>query len=168
MSVRRKRKESESLVPVQQVRDLAPFEEMERWFDRWFAEPFRTPFSLFRRPLSPTRWFAEETAPQVDIFEDGDELVVKAELPGLEREDINVTLTDDVLTISGEKKKEEMVQEKNYYRLERSSGSFTRSFRLPVEVQTDKVKATFKGGVLEMRMPKTEEAKEKEVKIKIN
>jgi len=168
MPVRRKKKESGTLVPVQQVRGVAPFEEMERWFDRWFDEPFRTPFSLLRRPLSPMRWFAEETAPHVDIFEEGDELIVKAELPGLDREDINVTLRDDLLTISGEKKKEEKIEEKNYYRLERSSGSFTRSFHLPVEVQTDKVKATFKSGVLEMRMPKTEEAKEKEVSIKIN
>lgn len=168
MTVRKKKQESAGLIPVQRVRDLAPVEEMERWFERWFEEPFRTPFSFLRRPLSPARFFTEETAPMVDIFEEGEDLVVKAELPGLEREDINVTLADDVLTISGEKKREEKVEEKNYYRLERSSGSFSRSFRLPVEVQADKVKATFKGGVLEMRMPKTEEAKEKEIKIKIS
>jgi len=78
-----------------------------------------------------------------------------------------VSMTDNTVSISGEKKKEEKVERKNYYREERSYGSFTRSFRLPVEVQPDKAKASFKEGVLEIRIPKTEEARKKEKKVSI-
>jgi HSP20 family protein len=109
----------------------------------------------------------EEVSPSVDVFEEGDEVVVKAELPGISKEDIDVKVTDDVVTISGEKKKEEKVEKKNYYRIERSYGSFTRSFRLPTEVQAEKASAKFKEGVLEIRIPKTEEAKKKEKKVSI-
>jgi HSP20 family protein len=83
------------------------------------------------------------------------------------KKDIEVTLTDDYITLSGEKKKEEKVEKKDYHRFERSYGSFKRSFRLPAEIQADKVKAKFDNGVLEVRMPKTEEAKKKEKKILI-
>ena len=106
-------------------------------------------------------------SPDVDIFEDGNDVVVKAEMPGMKKEDIDVNITDDMVTVSGEKKKEEKVEKKDYYRVERSYGSFTRSFRLPKEVQSDKAKATFKDGVLEVRVPKTPEAISKEKKIPI-
>jgi len=109
----------------------------------------------------------EELSPTVDIFEDASDVVVKAELPGMKKEDIDVKLTEGVITISGEKKKEEKIEKKNYYRLERSFGSFSRSFNLPAEVQTDKAKAQFKDGILEVRVPKTEEAKQKEKKVSI-
>ena len=109
----------------------------------------------------------EEVAPKVDIFEEGDNFVVKAEIPGIKKEEIEVNLTDDMVTISGEKKKEEKVEKKDYYRFERSFGSFSRSFRLPKDVQADKAKAIFKDGVLELKVPKTEEAKKKEKKVPI-
>ena len=110
----------------------------------------------------------EEVTPFVDIYEDGDDLVVKAELPGMSKEDINVSLSDDVVTISGEKKREKKIEKKNYYRLESCAGSFRRSFKLPADVQTEKAKAKFKAGILEMRIPKTEEAKRKEIRVEIN
>jgi HSP20 family protein len=78
-----------------------------------------------------------------------------------------VNLVDHSLTIKGEKKKEDEVKEENYYRAERSYGSFVRTLELPKEVHADKVKATFKNGVLEIRMPKTEQAKAKEIKVKV-
>jgi len=106
-------------------------------------------------------------SPDVDIFEDGNDIVVKAEIPGMKKENIEVNLTDDMITVSGEKKNEEKVEKKDYYRIERSYGSFTRSFRLPKDVQTDKARATFKDGVLEIRVPKTAEAISKEKKIPI-
>jgi len=109
----------------------------------------------------------EVISPAVDIFEEGDDLVVKAELPGINKENIEVKVTDDYITISGEKKKEEKIEKKDYYRYERSYGSFSRTFRLPVDVQTDKAKAKFENGVLEIRIPKTEEAKTKERKLQI-
>lgn len=109
----------------------------------------------------------EELMPSVDIFEEKDDVVVKAELPGIKKEDLDITLTDDTISISGEKKKEEEVSKKNYHRWECSYGSFSRSFTLPAEVQSDKAKAQFKDGVLEIRIPKTEEAVKKEKKVKI-
>ncbi|NCO68388.1 MAG: Hsp20/alpha crystallin family protein [Nitrospirae bacterium CG_4_10_14_0_8_um_filter_41_23] len=159
------KKKTKELLRVEPSKSLSPFETAERWFE----DVFRRPFSL----MGPSWWPGlrmpeiEEVAPSVDIFEDRDDVVVKAELPGMKKEDIDVSLTDDAITISGEKKKEEKVEKKNYYSFERSYGSFTRSFRLPTEVQTDKAKARFKDGVLEIRIPKTEEAKKKEKKILI-
>ena len=93
--------------------------------------------------------------------------MVKAELPGMGKEDIQVSISDDVVTISGEKKREEKVEKSGYYRLESCCGSFSRKFRLPVDVQTEKAKAKFKAGILEMRIPKTEEAKRKEINVEI-
>ena len=160
------KKESKEIVKkTEPARALSPFEEMERRFE----DLVRRPFSL----LEPSWWprlrmpEMEEVAPKVDIFEEGDNFVVKAEIPGMKKEEIEVNLTDDMVTISGEKKKEEKVEKKDYYRFERSFGSFSRSFRLPKDVQADKAKAIFKDGVLELKVPKTEEAKKKEKKVPI-
>jgi HSP20 family protein len=159
------KKRTKELLRVEPSKPLSPFEMAERWFEDFF----RRPFSL----MGPSWWprlrmqEIEEVAPSVDIFEDRDDIVVKADLPGMKKEDIDVSLTDDAITISGERKKEEKVEKKNYYSFERSYGSFKRSFRLPTEVQTDKAKARFEDGVLEIRIPKTEEAKKKEKKILI-
>ena len=106
--------------------------------------------------------------PAVDVYEEKDEVIVKAELPGLSKEDLDVTLTESTLTLKGEKKKEEEVKEKNFYRSERSSGSFVRTIDLPSEVKTDQTKTSFKNGVLEVRLPKTEDAKKKVTKVKID
>lgn len=155
-------KESKELVKKEGTLHMLPFSE----WDKWIEDVMRKPFSAFSHPFmrfSPS----EEIAPSVDIFEDKGDIVVKAELPGIKKEDIDVTLTDDSITISGEKNKEEEVKKKDYYRWECSYGSFCRTFSLPSEVQTDKVKTKMKDGVLEIRIPKTEEAKRKEVKVKI-
>ncbi|NOY39509.1 MAG: Hsp20/alpha crystallin family protein [Nitrospirae bacterium] len=161
-----KKQESKELVRSEPSRVLAPFEEMERWFEE---DVFRRPFSLLGPSWLPRLRFPEleEISPVVDIYEEGDDVVVKAEMPGIKKDDVDVSLTDNTITISGEKKKEEKVEKKNYYRLERSYGSFTRTFRLPAEVQSDKAKAKFKDGILEIRVPKTEEAKKREKKVKV-
>lgn len=160
------KKTSKEMAKVEPTKALSPFEEMERWFDDFF----RRPFSVMRPSWFPKLRFPEieELTTTVDVFEEGDDVVVKAELPGMGKEDIDIKLTDDIITISGEKKKEEKIEKKNYYRIERSHGSFTRSLRLPAEVQTEKATAKFKDGVLEVRIPKTEEAKKKEKKVEIS
>ncbi|VAX34232.1 hypothetical protein MNBD_NITROSPIRAE03-2036 [hydrothermal vent metagenome] len=160
-----KKQESKELVRSEPSRVLAPFEEMERWFE----DVFRRPFSLLGPSWLPRMRLPEleDISPVVDIYEEGDNVVVKAETPGIKKDDIDVSLTDNTVTISGEKKKEEKVEKKNYYRLERSYGSFTRTFRLPAEVQSDKAKARFKDGILEIRIPKTEEARKREKKVKV-
>jgi len=154
-------KKSKELVKTELPRLLSPFEDMERWFEDFF----RRPFPLFAPSLLPR--LRMEMTPTADIFEEGEDVVVKAELPGMKKEEIEVKLTENTITISGEKKKEEKIEKKDYYRVERSYGSFKRAFNLPSEVQMDKAKAQFKDGILEIRIPKTEEAKKKEKKVMI-
>ena len=103
----------------------------------------------------------------MDIYETGEELVIKAELPGVSREDVNISVEDGILTIQGERKKEEEIEEDNFHRLERSYGKFTRSFRLPKTVDADKTRAGFKEGVLRITLPRREEIKPREVKIEL-
>ena len=107
-------------------------------------------------------------SPAVDIYENKDSLVIKAELPGIEQDKIDVSVQGDLLTIKGERKKESEVKEENYYRLERVSGSFQRSFTLPANVDATKISAAYKGGILELKVPKAEEAKPKQIKINNN
>ena len=98
-------------------------------------------------------------SPSIDVMEGEKDIVVKAELPGLEEKDIEVMLDDDALTIKGEKKEEREEEGKDYYHMERTYGSFYRVIPLPVEVDGKKVEATFKNGVLSVILPKTEKAK---------
>jgi HSP20 family protein len=152
--VKKAEKERSDLMPWRAERDI------EQMFENF----------LGRRQLF-WPWHAKDTevnTPSVDLYEEKDDIVVKAELPGLEKDNIEVNLSENRLTIKGEKKQEEEVKKENYYRSERSYGSFIRTLDLPREVQTDKVKAAFKNGVLEIRLPKTEEAKKKETKVKID
>lgn len=165
MAEKAKEKESKAVAPWR------PFSELPRWereMDRMMEDFFGRRFL----PRWPERWFRTEGlqlhAPAVDVFEEKDEIVVKAEIPGIEKDSIEVNLSDHILTIKGEKKQEEEVKEENYYRSERSYGSFVRTLELPKDVQADKVKATFKNGVLEVRMPKTEQAKAREIKVKVD
>lgn len=142
---------------------------LERDMERMFHEFWRRPFlSLWDHELSWPGRMPSLQMPAMDVYEDKDEVVVKAEVPGLSKEDLDVTLTESTLTLKGEKKQEEEVKEKNFYRNERSTGSFVRTIDLPTDVKTDQTKATFKNGVLEIRLPKTEEAKRKLIKVKID
>jgi HSP20 family protein len=143
---------------------FAPLERVEEVFDEFFRRPFGR-HGVW--PAVPRMFEGVEAAPTVDIYEEGHHIIVKSDLPGLTKEDIEINLTDDRITLSGEKKKEEKVEKKDYFHVERSYGSFCRSFALPAEVQTNKAKASFKDGVLEVKIPKTEAAKRKGHKIKI-
>jgi len=121
---------------------------------------------LFRQTPSMGT-FTEEWSPSVDISETKDKLVIKAELPGLDAKDVNVSISGDLLTIKGEKKMEEEEKDEHHHYMERYYGSFQRSFQLPVNVKTGKIEATFDKGVLKVTLPKTEEAKKKEIEIKV-
>jgi len=103
--------------------------------------------------------------PSVDIRETDDALLVQAELPGIDKKDIHLEVRDGVLTISGERRYEKDVKEENVHRVERAYGKFSRSFSLPSNVDADKVDATMKNGVLEVRLPKRESAKPKAITI---
>lgn len=140
----------------------------ERWFDRFFEDFTRRPFPSL---LPSEQWWPFEAvkAPiPIDVYEEKDDVVLKAELPGLSKEDINVQVSDSSVTIKGEKKREEEVKEGDYCCCERSYGTIARTIELPSEVKADQVEASFKNGVLEIRLPKIEEAKRKAITVKID
>lgn len=106
-------------------------------------------------------------APAVDIYETSDMLVIKAEIPGVEKEDMSVEVKENALYLKGERKFEKEVKEENYHRMERSYGSFKRIFQLPTSVDENKIKANFKDGVLEIKIPKAEETKTKQINVDV-
>jgi HSP20 family protein len=103
--------------------------------------------------------------PNVDLYEKDDNFVIKAELPGMDKKDIKIDLNDRILTLSGERSYDNEVKEENYYRRERSHGKFHRAFTLPADVDSDKIKAEFKDGLLKVVIPKPEGQKPKQVTI---
>ena len=140
---------------------MREFEDMQRRFSTLLdIEP--TGNGGEKELLTVTEW-----APSVDISEDDKEFLVKAELPDVKREDIKVNVENGVLTITGERKFEKEEKGKKDHRIERSYGSFTRSFTLPEAVKADKVGAEFKDGVLHVRLPKDESAKPKNIAVKV-
>ncbi|MDA8214791.1 MAG: Hsp20/alpha crystallin family protein [Nitrospiraceae bacterium] len=144
---------------------LKELEDMRKDMDRLFEE-FFSPITRRRRG-----WLKPEMGvivPNIEMYDRKNEIVVKAELPGVAKEDIDLTITKDSLTLKGETKKEEEIKEENYYAAEISYGSFTRTIALPAEVDSEKAKASFKNGVLEVVLPKREEAKPKEIKIEVS
>ena len=140
-----------------------PFRDLvtaQRDFDRMFREAFTG--QLGDAELSTRSW-----APPVDIYETEDAIVLKAELPGVDPKDVEVRVEDNTLYLKGERQFEKEVKEQNYHRVERSYGSFARSFSLPNSISADKVKAEYKDGLLTLTMPKREEAKPKTIKIDV-
>jgi HSP20 family protein len=126
---------------------------------------------LFESPLSEltrTSQLLSGWTPALDVYEDKDNFVVKAELPGMKKEDIEVSLHDGSLSISGERKSETKHQDAEVYRAERFFGRFQRTVTLPTAVAADKVKAAYKDGVLTITLPKTEEAKPKQIDVSVN
>jgi len=115
-----------------------------------------------------TGGFNRTWVPPVDIYEtENHEVIIKAELPDMKREDINVTFENNVLTISGERKHEQTTKREQFQRLERHSGSFTRSFTLPATVDASQIAASYKDGVLTIRLPRREEAKPKQISVSV-
>lgn len=126
---------------------------------------------LFESPwteLARTSQLLSGWTPALDVYEDKDNFVVRAELPGMKREDIDVSLHDGALSVSGERKTEKQYEEAEVYRRERFFGKFQRTVSLPAPVAADKVKAQYKDGVLTITLPKTEEAKPKQIDVNVN
>jgi HSP20 family protein len=149
-------------------RTVSPLRAWERELDRMFQDfpmgrwPRLRELEGFRLPRE-----LRITAPSLDMYEESDEVVVKAEIPGMSKDDIEITLSDSHLTLRGEKKKEEETKEKDYYRCEREYGSFYRSVELPAAVKSDGVKATLKNGVLEVHLPKSAQSQKKEIHVDV-
>jgi HSP20 family protein len=123
------------------------------------------------RDLAPRRIQEENLIgswePAIDVYETDKDFVLKAELPEVEEKDVHVSMEGNILTIRGERRREEEIKEENYHRTERFYGSFCRSFALPDTVDRDKIKATFKGGVMKLSLPKKEAVKPKEIRIEV-
>ena len=149
-----------------------------KWMGEDLLEPFRD-FPdlsselnrLLGRSLLPSMWLTAKTGgqwfPEVDITEEKDRLLVRADLPGMKQEEIGVEVSDGVLTIKGERKRESDTKDGKTYRIERSYGSFLRSFTLPAGVDAAKVNAAYKSGVLEIILPKLAEANAKQIKVEV-
>jgi HSP20 family protein len=144
------------LIPWRPFREL---EEMERRFEDILGRPF-LPTVWRRIPMVEMGW-----APAIEVFEKEDKFVVKAELPGMKEEDIDISVVGDALTIKGERKAESEVKEEDYYCCERSYGSFSRSIAVPSDVDAKKIEASYEDGVLEVSLPKAPEVKPKKVAV---
>ena len=131
-------------------------DEMDRLFEDFLT---KTPE---KRDFISDVW-----APDVDIYETKDEVIVKAELPGMKKDDIKISIVDNSLIVEGEKKQEKETKDENYYRMERRYGAFRRVINLPVSVKINEIDASYDNGVLEIKLPKSEEAKPKEIEVKI-
>jgi len=140
-------------------RPFTGLEEMERRLEDIFGRPF-LPAVWRRSPMLETGW-----APAIEVFEKEDKFVVKAELPGMREEDIDVSIVGNTLTIKGERKAESEVKEEDYYCCERSYGSFSRSIAVPSNVDAKKIEASFEYGVLDVSLPKVPEVKPKKIAV---
>jgi HSP20 family protein len=138
--------------PFRDVSDIQ--QEVNRLFDSFFGRP--------AMQATERMW-----VPPVDMYETKDDLHVSFELPGVREKEVNVSITNDVLSVKGERKWDTEIKDEGYHRVERVYGKFERAVPLPMPVQADKVKATYRDGVLEIRLPKAEEVKPKEIKIDI-
>src|SRR6266550_113063 len=146
-----------ALIRWEPARELQSIQqEMNRLFGTFFDSPAGSNGARLGR------WI-----PAMDLVEEGDHYVLRADLPGLNEDDVKVELEDNVLTISGERKSEREERKEGYYRIERASGSFSRSLTLPEGVDPDRIEAHFKNGVLEVRVPKPEERKPRRVAISV-
>ena len=144
------------LMPWRPFRELG---EMERRFEDILGQPF-LPAAWRRIPMVEMGW-----APAIEVFEKEDKLVVKAELPGMKEEDIDVSIVGDTLTIKGERKTESEIKEEEYYCCERSYGNFSRSIALSSNVDANKIEAEYEDGVLEISLPKAPEVKPKKIAV---
>ena len=143
----------------------SPFGEFQKEMNRLFDNFSENMFSL-----SPMKWNMPEISaayPKMDVSETDKEFKITAELPGVEEKDIDVSISNEMLTIKGEKKAEKEEKKPNYYRMERSYGTFQRSIPLPTEVEKDQVQASFKKGVLNIVLPKSEKAVKESKKVTI-
>jgi HSP20 family protein len=144
-----------SLIPWEPFRTLRRRDDM---FDDLFRE-------MFRRPMFEP---GDQLEPAVDVAESDGEVVVKVEVPGVEKEQLHLTVADDHLTVRGETRKESTEKRKNYYRQEIRSGSFQRTVPLPVEVDAAKAHAELKNGVLKIALPKSKQPKAQEIKVAVS
>lgn len=145
-------------------RAAGPLAEFDRMFEHFFDRNWLRPL-LWERPLLERLGALEPRMPKVDVVDRDGEVVVRAEVPGVERKDLDVTLTENTVTIKGETRRESREEKENYFRSEISHGSFLRTVGLPCEVDADKAKARFSDGVLELTLPKLRQSTRRRINV---
>lgn len=164
----KKQEESKEIQSPQRVtptRALSPFEEMDRLMESFFPRHWLRPFRWEMPSWSELGAPLEMRTPRVDIIDRDNEIVVKAEIPGVKKEDLDVSMTESTVTIKGSTIHEEKQEKGNFYRCEISRGAFSRTVALPADVDTDKAKAVFNDGILELTIPKVEKSKRKTITV---
>ena len=159
------KKQQGKLQKVEPARMPAPFGDMEQLFDNLFKRGWLRPFGWDRPRGGELRGPLEERMPKVDIIDREDQVVVRAEVPGVNKDDLDVSVSDNAVTIRGETRHEEKEEKGDYYRSEMTRGSFARTVMLPTTVDANQATAMFCDGVLELTLPKVEQARKKTVKI---
>jgi len=142
--------------------DWEPFQELNEFSNRLGSFFGQVPARRREEGGTPAEW-----SPCVDVVEDDKEYVVKAELPEIKKDDVHVTVENDILSIQGERKFEKEEKGKRYHRRERSYGSFARSFNLPEGADASRIRAEFKDGMLRVHLPKSERAKPKQIDVRV-
>ena len=156
-------KEKKGQVIPRVSRDITPFDDMDRMFNRLFGTRMLRPFDWTFPEWARLHEF-EEQMPAIDVIDRDDEILVRAQIPGMEKDQVEVTVADEYLTIKGEKR-EEKEEKGEFYRSEIHYGSFSRTVHLPGTVDGEKAKAKYDAGLLEIRIPKVEKVKKRHVKI---
>jgi len=156
-------KERERKLPA--LRPLHPFEEMDRVFERLFPRGWMFPYAWERPLLAELGLTHEGKMPRIDVIDRDVEILVRAEAPGAKKDDLEVAITGNTVTIKGQTSHEEKEEKGEYFRCEISRGAFSRTVSLPAEVDAEKAVAEFKDGVLEVRLPKIEHAKRRVLKV---
>jgi len=147
-----------------EARALSPFDEIDRMFDHYFRRGFMRPWR-FEWPSIPEISLPEMKVPKVDVVDRENEVLVKAEVPGVEKKDLDISVSDNSVTIKGSTRHEEKEEKGDYCRQEITTGSFSRTVALPADVDGAKAKASFKDGMLELTLPKVERSRRHSVKV---
>jgi len=154
-----------ALQKVSPMHAMSPFEEMERMMETFFPRGWMRPF-LWERPfMSDLARPFEGKLPRVDVIDRDEEVLVRAEVPGVDKKDLEISVSENTVTINGKTSHELKEEKGNYYRCEVSSGAFTRTVALPNDVDAGKAKTTFKDGILELTLPKVTKSKRHTIKL---
>ena len=165
MANEEKKESKQEVKKVESAQVLSPFEEMERMFDNYFSRGWKRPFRSEWPSFSGLAQPFEGKSPSVDVIERDDAVIVKAELPCVDKKDIDVSVTSNTVTIKGSTSHVEKEEKGDYYRCEMSRGSYQRTLSLPADVDEGKAKAKLKDGILELTLPKVTKSKRKSVKV---
>ena len=163
MSKEAKKESKKEVQKTEATHVLTPFEEMDRLFDNYFSRGWISPFQWPTIPKTIAPF--EGKIPHVDIIDREDEIIVKAELPGVEKKDLDVSVNENSVTIKGSTRHEEKEEKGDYYRCEISRGSYARTLSLPADIDQGNAKASFKDGVLELTLPKLKTSKRRSISI---